>query len=323
MPKYQNPEDIYPSKEGDLIKEMLVAFIFVSVLITALALIFKSPFEPPVTIRQTAENNPVLFEQTAMRDLMGTSAIAAYGPPYDSGPAQQSLGKFSPEQWAGVSVPVNASDVYVFTPLEAASNINPDIRNVLAEFNSATDAQKAAWENNYYNALQNSTGTAGIISVSNGDYGPVESMMNYLLGLGKSGFMDSSLNNGAEYNNGVYAYNFSRSLLFLQGETLTDIAAQKGLLGSQLGIIKDISPYPGPWWLILYSYLYQIPPYSTAAAGDLLVALTMVGVFLAILFLPFIPVLNRIPYYIPVYKIIWRRWYKNRNEFSSITQDKQ
>ncbi|MDE2097215.1 MAG: hypothetical protein KGL39_08205 [Patescibacteria group bacterium] len=314
MPKYANPENTYPSKEGDLIKEMLVAFVFVSILITVLALVFKSPFDPPVTIKQIAESDPVLFEQTAMRDLMGTSAIATYGPPYNSGPAQQSLGWFSPERWGGVSIPINASELYVTTPLKEASNINPDIQKALSEFNSATDAQKGAWEDNYYAALQNATATAGTVSVPNGDYGPVSPMMNYLLGLGKSGFMDSSLNSGGEYNNGVYTYSFARSLLFLQGEALSNIAAQKGLLGSQLGIARNLSPYPGPWWLLIYSYLYQIPPYSTAAAGDLLVALTMLGVFLVILFLPFIPVLNKIPYYIPVYKVIWRRWYKRQNK---------
>ncbi len=313
MPRHENPENTYPQKESDLIKEMLFAFIFVSALIVTLALIFKSPIDPPITIKQIAENNPVLFEQTAMRDLMGTSAIAAYGPPYNPGPAQQAIGNFSPEQWGGVTTPINAADLYVLTPLRDASDINPEIQNLLVEFDSATDLQKTAWESNYYNALQTATAANGSVSVTSGDYGPVEPMMDFLLGLGKSGFMDSSLNNAGKYNNGVYTYDFSRSLLFLQGEAMTGIAKEKGLLGSQLGIVKDTGPYPGPWWLILYSYLYQIPPYSTAAGGDLLVALTMVGVFLLILFLPFIPLLNRIPYYIPVYRIIWRRWYKKAN----------
>lgn len=329
---HPNPEDSYPTKEGDLIKEMTIALVFVTIVITVLAFIFKAPFKAPVSIQQVATNEPVLFEQTAMRDLMSTSAIATYGPPYNSGQAQQALGWFSPEQWGGVSVPIHASTLYVLTPLKNASAINPAIQSILSEFESASAVQKAQWENNYYHALQNATETAAIranatnigtaetstsiqaVSVPNGNYGPVAPMMNYLLGLGRSGFMDSSLNAGSEYNNKVYTYNFSQSLLFLQGQALHRVAAKKHLLGEQLGIAKDLSPYPGPWWLFPYSYLYQIPPYSTAAAGDLFVALTMVVVFLILLFLPFIPILNRIPYYVPVYKIIWRRWYKNQDK---------
>ncbi len=314
MAKHRNPEDTYPTKEGDLIKEMIVAFAFVTILIVGLAFAFGSPFDPPVTIAHVAAHDPVLFEETAMRDLMGTSAIATYGPPYTQGPAQQAIGWFSPEQWGGTSVPVDAAQVYVIGPLTRVSRIDPSLQAALAEFAAATPAEQRTWENGYYDALQNATATAGTVTIPNGDYGPVAPMMQSLLGLGQSGFMDASLNAESAGNNGVYTYNFGQSLLFLQGEALGNVAAAKGLLGSQLGIAKDLGPYPGPWWLLLYSGLYQIPPYSTAAAGDLLVALTMVGVFLVILFLPFIPFLNRVPYYLPVYKLIWRRWYRRERD---------
>jgi hypothetical protein len=313
MPHRPNPEDIYPTKEGDLIKEMLIAFAFVAVLIVGLALAFGSPFDLPVTIAHVAAHDPVLFEETAMRDLMGTSAIATYGPPYTPGPAQQRIGGFSPEQWGGVSVPIDAAAIYVIDPLTQASHIDPSLKTALAEFTAAPVVQQNLWENDYYDALQNATATGETIAVQSGTYGPVAPMMQTLLGLGQSGFMDASLNAGASGNNGVYTYNFGQSLLFLQGEALGNVAGAKDLLGSQLGIAKDLGPYPGPWWLLPYSALYQFPPYSTAAAGDLLVALTMIGMFLVILFLPFIPILNKIPYYIPLYKIIWRRWYTRRD----------
>lgn len=306
---FQNPEDRYPTQPSDLIKEMLVAFGIAFVLIVGLALIFRTPFTPPVTIKETAQSDPLLFERTDMRDLMGTSALATYGPPYNAGPAQQAIGWFAPEQWGGVTNAITTSDLYVLNILRAASPINPHIIPLIDVYTAAASPQQQQWSQNYYAALQNAHVIDGNVIVPAGDYGPVQGMMQAMLSIAQSGFMDSALNRTTPGNNGVYTYNFSRSILFLQGEALTNKATAAHLLGSDWGIAREEGSYPGPWWLMIYTFLYQIPPYSTASAGDLLVVLTMLGVFLVIMLLPFIPGLNKIPYYIPIYKVIWRRWY--------------
>jgi hypothetical protein len=51
---------------------------------------------------------------------------------------------------------------------------------------------------------------------------------------------------------------------------------------------------------------------STSPNGDLEVGAIMIVLFLILLFLPFIPGLNRIPRGIRVYRWIWRDWYADK-----------
>jgi hypothetical protein len=57
---------------------------------------------------------------------------------------------------------------------------------------------------------------------------------------------------------------------------------------------------------------YQIPPYNTSANVDLLVVLTMAVLSLALVFVPFIPGLRDIPRWIPIHRLIWRRFYAHQ-----------
>ena len=87
----------------DLIKEVTVAFVVVSILVVVLAVIFSSPDEAPVTVKSWSARDPVDFAQTAITELDGTSGTATYGPPYNhTAGASQSIGPISPEKWAGV-----------------------------------------------------------------------------------------------------------------------------------------------------------------------------------------------------------------------------
>jgi hypothetical protein len=80
----------------DLIREGLIALLAVFVLVVAFAGFLSSPDEPPLTIQQYAQQNPVGFVTTAMAELTSTSAIAQYGPPYNQGTGSvQYLGPIS------------------------------------------------------------------------------------------------------------------------------------------------------------------------------------------------------------------------------------
>src|SRR5581483_9559100 len=84
----------------DLIREGLIALVAVFVLAVALAGFLSSPDEPPLTIQQYAQQNPVGFVTTAMKELSGTSVIAQYGPPYNQGTGSVStLGRFRSSNW--------------------------------------------------------------------------------------------------------------------------------------------------------------------------------------------------------------------------------
>lgn len=75
--------------------------------------------------------------------------------------------------------------------------------------------------------------------------------------------------------------------------------------------MNETGNYPGQAWLWLYTFWYQIPPYNTSSNADALVLVTM-GVLTAILVLfPFLPYLNRLPYYLGVHRLIWREYYRD------------
>jgi hypothetical protein len=131
-------------------------------------------------------------------------------------------------------------------------------------------------------------------------------MMSGLLRLGRAGLLGAAINGPRD----VYSYSEQNSLLFLQGQVMAQIAAKRDLLGTQWGILHEEGPYPGPWWLTPYSFLYQIPPYRTSPNGDLMAAGTMAVVFVLLMFVPFLPGVNQLPKRLRVYRLIWRDYYR-------------
>ncbi len=58
-------------------------------------------------------------------------------------------------------------------------------------------------------------------------------------------------------------------------------------------------------------FQYQIPPYNTSPNADALVLVTM-GILTALLvFFPYLPYLNRLPYYLGVHRLIWSEYYRD------------
>ncbi len=60
-----------------------------------------------------------------------------------------------------------------------------------------------------------------------------------------------------------------------------------------------------------YTFLYQIPSFSTSDNADLEVGLIMIALFLILLLVPFIPILNyRLPRWLRIYRLVWFDWYR-------------
>jgi hypothetical protein len=91
-----------------------------------------------------------------------------------------------------------------------------------------------------------------------------------------------------------------------------DVARPLDMLGSMWGISNETGPYPGAWWLWPYTFFYQVPPMASSPNGDLQVGVIILVVYLATLFTPFVPILNRLPRWFGVYRLIWRDWYRRR-----------
>ncbi|GAC1348613.1 MAG: hypothetical protein NVSMB27_17050 [Ktedonobacteraceae bacterium] len=292
----------------DLIREGLIALLAVFVLVLVFAAFLSSPDEPPLTLQQYAQQNPVGFVTTAMKELGGTSLIAQYGPPYNQGTGSvQFIGPISLQQAAGVTIPIDVAHAYVLEPLAIAAQTDPQVATALQTFTQAGAKQQSAWEDTYTKALSKATGSNGHVVVSQGDDGPIPAMMDHLLTLGTSGALDGLLLSSG----GFYQNDFTKPLLFLSEDALPTKAGQLNLLGTQWGVMNETGNYPGQAWLWLYTFWYQIPPYNTSSNADALVLLTM-GILTALLVLfPYLPYLNRLPYYLGVHRLIWREYYRD------------
>lgn len=311
---YRDPQS-FPQKDFDLIKEGTVSLIIVVILIVVVSLVWQAPYSPAITNQQIARSNPILMEQTALNDLDGQSAMATYGPPYNHGwkgniTAAQAIGVLNPEAWWGTPYQVIPYLADVMTPLQmlATASGNGGLQQALHAYTSASFARQQTWDSHYNQALTKATVTNGQVMIPFGAYGPVALMMKDELQMAQSGLLSGALDR--ETNQGVYRWNVQNDLLFLQGAPLTQIAKSRDMLGGQWGINHDEVADPGPWWLTPYTFFYQIPPWSTSSAGDEMAAYTAGLLFFLLILVPWIPGLNRLPRILPLYKVIWRDWYK-------------
>ncbi|MDA8334786.1 MAG: cytochrome B6 [Peptococcaceae bacterium] len=299
-----------PMKPFDLIKYTVVSFSAVFVLVIVLAAVFGAPYHPAVTNREVAHKNPRVLQLTAAQDLAGHGEIAKYGPPFNTRGTNgvQTLGPFAPQIWTykifGITYPVNAREDFILRPLSMVAHLDPSLAAALARFKAAPPVRKEVWAESYYRALNKVKGDW--TAVPRGDYGPVPVMVDSLRRMAASGLLSGAISR----TNRVYRYDVGRDLLFLQGKALHQVAGRMDLKGEQWGIMHDEGPYPGPWWLTPYTFLYQVPPWSVSPDGDLMAGVTMTIVFLVLLFWPFIPGLNKLPKYLYIHKIIWRDYYR-------------
>jgi hypothetical protein len=294
----------------DLIKEFVLALLAVSILVVGLAGVFSSPDDPAVTVQTWATKDPVDFVTTAASELAGTSGTAGYGPPYNNtADAGQAVGPIAPQLWAGVRIPIDTAQDFVLRPLGFAAVGNPTLTAALQTYGAASSDQQQTWLTNYSTALADATVANDQISLASGEYGPVPDLMTGLLGLARTGALDGLLLSSGN----LYQTDFTKPLLFMgDGEYLSGLAADQHLTGDQWGMMNETGLYPGQTWLWLFSFWYQIPPFNTAPNTDLLVILLMIGLTALLALVPFIPILRDIPRWIPIHRIIWRRYYRGR-----------
>ena len=296
-----------PMKPYDLLREGLIVFSILMVLIIVLAAILGSPDYPTVRGEDVAIRQPLAFLETSANILAGNSSLEDYGPPYsnDAANAQRILG-IIPATWFGVTIPIDPAQDLVLQPLERLAVVNTDLASALQTYQNATIDQQHVWLANYLAGLQKATLVNDQVQVPSGEYGPVAPLMKGMLDLGRSGLLEGALESSPQL---PYTLNFTRSLLFFQDDVDHSVAATLDMLGGQWGISNETGPYPGAWWLWPYTFFYQVPPMSVSPNGDLQVAVIITILFLITVFTPFIPIINRLPRWLGVYKLIWRDWY--------------
>ena len=295
----------------DIVKEACVAFGVVLALAVVLTILFSSPDEKPSTVQSWSRADPVDFITTATTELDGSSGTGGYGPPYNHASDGQHILFIRPQKWLGVSHPVNTAQDFVLAPLRAIT-AQPALQAAVTAYESASAEQQAKWTTAYENALAKASATADntAISVPTGNYGPLPTMMAGLLGSAQSGGLDGALLTSKQF----YQTDYTKPLLFMaDGGVLANRAQAEHLLGGQWGMMNETGSYPGQVWLWLYTFWYQIKPFTTswAANADIAVMAAMGVLSLALILIPFIPGLRDIPRWIPIYKLIWREHYRS------------
>jgi hypothetical protein len=139
-------------------------------------------------------------------------------------------------------------------------------------------------------------------------------MMANLLRIAQAGGLDGLL----LINGRFYQTDYTQGLLFMgDGGYLSGLATQASLTGSLWGMMNETGSYPGQTWLWLYTMWYQVPPFTSSTGflgfngsnADLGIIILMTLLTAALALVPFIPILRDIPRWIPIHRLIWRRYY--------------
>jgi len=308
----------FSTRPYDLVKEFVIALVVVLVLSVGLAVAFSSPDEKAITMSGWAKADPENVITTAAGELAGTTTSATYGPPYNSNGDGLKLGPLSLQKWAGVRLPVDSAAL-VLDPLNGVSG-NAPLTSALSTWKAATPEQQTKWAGAYVDAIGSpaadgapATGAAGDpAKVAAGDYGPVPVLAASFLTLAGTGGLEGALTSSGNF----YGGDDTKDLLLLSdGAYLEDQAVARNLGGGQWGMMNETGNYPGQPWMWLYTFWYQVPPFTTTHAdnADAEVWGLMMLLTLLLVFIPFIPGLRSIPRLIPIHRLVWRNYYRRNN----------
>lgn len=298
------------TRHYDIVKEFVIAFLVVAVLTAGLAALFSSPDEKPITIASWARADPADFTATAAAQLAGTSTSAGYGPPYNTAATGQQLGPLKLAHWFGVTQPTDSARDFVLAPLAAATGHDPALATALATYTAAPAAQQQKWASAYADALAKAPGADPANVPPSPAYGPVPLLTTRLTALAQAGALDGAL----QSQGGFYNTDYTKSLLFLADSGYMAAQADtQHLSGDQWGMMNETGNFPGQAWLWLYTFWYQIKPFSTSPNADALVWGLMALLSLVFILIPYLPGIRSIPRLIPIYRLIWRTHYHTQH----------
>ena len=294
------------TRSYDLVKEFVVAIVVVGALVVGLSVAFGSPDDASITMQTWAKDAPTDLVATVAQELAGTSGVAGYGPPYNHTPdVTQKIGPLDLQKLAGVRIPIDTAADFVIGPLTQLA-ADPATVTAVAAWTQATADQQTAWASAYSDAIT-AAPDGNYTQAAVGDYGPVPALSLAMLAAAARGSLDPVLAAQGKF----YQTNYTYSLLFLSdGTYLENQARAQHLGGDQWGMTNETGSYPGQSWLWLYTFWYQVRPFSTSGNADALVWGLMLVLTAGLALVPFIPGLRSIPRWIPVHRLIWRDYYR-------------
>ena len=295
----------FPTRDYDLVKEFVIALLVVVLLTVGLAAVFSSPDEKAISLRDWATAAPADVVATATGELAGTTTSATYG-----AAVQQQRDGADPRPAPAAEVGRRAASrrpgpgPRPHPP--GRREREPAAGGRAGRVEGRDETQRTAWATAYADALAKAP-DGDPAKVPPGAYGPVPVLADSFLALTRSGGLEGTLTSAGTF----YGGDQTRTLLLLSdGAYLEDQARARHLGGDQWGMMNETGNYPGQPWMWLYTFWYQIPPFSTSENADALVWGLMMVLSLALLLVPFIPGLRSIPRWVPVHRLVWRDYYR-------------
>jgi hypothetical protein len=296
----------YPTRSYDLVKEFVIALAVITGLSLVLAGVFSSPDDRSITMASWAKAAPGDVVATATGELAGTTTSATYGAPYNHASEGQSVLGLKLQKWGGVGIPVNSADL-VLQPLRDVVG-DPKLSLALAAWDALPPATQATMATAYADALAKAP-NGDPSAVAAGQYGPVPALSQAFLRLAQSGGLEGALTSSGNF----YGGDQTRAMLLLSdGAYLEDTAVADHLGGDQWGMMNEVGNYPGQPWMWLYTFWYQVKPFSTSENADTQVWALMMLLTVGLMLVPWIPGVRSIPRWIPVHRLVWREHYRRR-----------
>ena len=249
------------------------------VLILILGFFFKSPTILPITIQGVASEDPSLVGKTLMEEFNRSSGTATY------------LDNIDPYKF-------DTRQVYVGNPYQVYLKVTKGI-NKLTIFDKTSVSQK----DQYIKGSLDYFAKGGQPNISPINSNPLIPVISSLVVMSQSGLYEANLRTSLSSG-----YNPTYVTRFLADTgVLEEKATSLGITTNQYGMIhEESSSMPlGAWWLtpigVLDHTLLANDPNQDRDGAEIIGLL-----LLFMIAFPYIPLLNRIPDWTRVYKLIWR-----------------
>ena len=256
-----------------------IAYILIIVFI--MAVLFRAPYMPPLTIGQVAQSQPDITATTFLNEFNMSSPTATY------------IDTIDPYTF-------NTSKVYVSIPYAVYCNLT-HTHNAESLFFAKSRAQQNATLNEAYSYFANNGTISGGMNSTN----PLISVASSLTYMAQTGVYQQVLQGEVDSGlNTTYVIRF----LFDTG-ALWNEAQKYGLSVPQWGMLEvGSSPqWALQYWLVPYNLLQimtsGIPWWNDFENGSIAVLALLI-----LMSLPYIPYLRDIPDKLGMYKIFWNRF---------------
>ena len=307
---HQTPDSHdYPTRSYDLVKEFMIAL---AVMTGAVARPRRRssprPDDKAITMSSWAKADPADVVATAAGELAGTTTSATYGAPYNHASEGQSVLGLKLQKWGGVGIPVNSADL-VLQPLRDVVPTTRTCSRRSPQWDALSPDQQTAAATAYADALAKAPSGQTRRRSAPAATGRCRSWP------WPSSAWRSPAGSRARSPRPAPSTAATRPAACCccpTAPTSRTPAVADQLGGDQWGMMNEVGNYPGQPWMWLYTFWYQVKPFSTSENADAQVWALMMGLTLLLLCLPWIPGLRDIPRWIPVHRLIWREHYRRR-----------